>query len=185
MAEKSEKDLLIERLTKMNVDFHPNNSVDTLRKKLADALNEDENSGNEPEGDTTETKGEEKPLTKGQQKALLKKEAAKLVRVRVSCMNPNKKEWEGEMFTVGNSSIGSFRKYVPFNNDEGWHIPNILYKHLKERQCQIFVNAKDDRGNKIRKGKLIKEFSVEKLPDLTEEEISELAKKQAMANSID
>jgi len=107
--------------------------------------------------------------------------ASRLVRIRVNCMNPNKTEWEGEIFTVGNRFFG-FKKYVPFNNDEGWHVPFMIYEHLKERKCQIFYNTKDDRGNKTREGKLIHEFAVELMDPLTSEEMQELAQRQAMAN---
>jgi len=107
--------------------------------------------------------------------------ASRLVRIRVNCMNPNKTEWEGEIFTVGNKFYG-FKKYVPFNNDEGWHVPHMIYEHLKEHKCKIFYNTKDERGNKTREGKLIHEFAVELMDPLTPEEMQELAQRQAMAN---
>jgi len=100
-------------------------------------------------------------------------------------MNPNKKEWEGEMFTVSNSVVGTFKKYVPFNNEDGWHVPTIIYKMLKDKQCQIFHTVKNSRGAKVRKGKLIKEYAIELLPDLTLPQLQELAQKQALAHSID
>lgn len=115
----------------------------------------------------------------------LRKEAAKLVRVRVACMNPNKKEWEGEIYTVSNSIVGTFKKYVPFNVDEGWHVPQIILNHMQERQCQIFYTVKGPRGNKIRKGRLIKELNIEILPPLTPAELKELGRKQAMAKGND
>jgi len=108
-------------------------------------------------------------------------QAAKMVRVIISCRNPNKKDWEGEVFTVSNSVAGTFKKYVPYDHEKGWHVPNIIFQHLKERQCQIFYTVKGPRGNKIRKGKLIKELVVEKLPSLTPVERKELAVQQAMA----
>src|SRR5690606_32581434 len=113
-----------------------------------------------------------------------KREAEELVRIRVTCMNPAKKEWEGEIFTAGNSTVGTFKKYVPFNADDGWHVPRIIYNQIIQRQCQVFYSVKDERGNSIRKGKLIKEFAVEVLPQLTKEELQELARRQAMAKSV-
>jgi len=110
-----------------------------------------------------------------------KEAASRLVRIRVNCMNPNKTEWEGEIFTVSNRFFG-FKKYVPFNNDEGWHVPYMIYAHLKERKCQIFYNQKDDRGNSTRTGKLIHEFAVEVMDPLTSDEMQELAQRQAMAS---
>ena len=114
-----------------------------------------------------------------------RKEANELIRIRVTCMNPNKREWDGEIFTTGNSTLGTLKKYVPFNADEGWHVPRAIYNQIIERQCQIFVTKKDSRGNTTKEGKLIKEFAVEVLPNLTVEELEELARKQAMARSID
>ena len=100
-------------------------------------------------------------------------------------MNPAKKEWEGEIFSCGNTTVGSFTKYVPFNADDGWHVPEMIYKMIRDRQCQVFYTVTDDKGNKIRRGKLIREFAVEKLPPLTPEELHELAQRQAMSKSID
>ena len=100
-------------------------------------------------------------------------------------MNPNKKEWEGEIITAGNAGVGTFKKYIPFNADEGWHVPNIIYQVLKGRECQVFSTVTGPRGNKFRKGKLIKEFAIEVLPPLTEDELKDLAQRQAMAKSVD
>ena len=51
--------------------------------------------------------------------------------------------------------------------------------------CQIFVSASLPNGEKTRKGKLIKEFNIEILPPLTEQELKDLAKEQAARHSID
>jgi len=117
----------------------------------------------------------------GQKRTRLIEEASKLIRIRVSCMSPNKRDWEGEMYTVSNSVVGTHKKYVPFNNDEGWHVPNIIVKHMKEKKCQIFYTKKDNRGNKTRHGKLINELNVEIMDPLTVPELKELAQRQAMA----
>lgn len=119
--------------------------------------------------------------TAGQKRKRLKAEAEKLVRIRVTCMNPAKKEWHGEIFTTGNSAVGTLRKFVPFNNDEGWHVPQMILNMIQERQCQVFVNKKTQNGVTVREGKLIKEFAVEIMPDLTPAELRELARRQAMA----
>lgn len=111
------------------------------------------------------------------------KEATKLVRIRVTCMNPAKKEWEGEIFTVGNSVIGTHKRFVPFNADEGWHVPQIMLDMIKNRECQVFITEKSKHGVSVRRGKLIKEFAVEVLPPLTEEELKDLAQRQAMAGT--
>ena len=167
------------RAEKLGVKFHPSISADKLREKIKAAQAEGEGSvGEQDEVKTTTGTDVESPAAK---KLRLKHEGLKLVRVRITCMNPAKKEWEGEIFTVSNNAVGTVKRYVPYNNEDGWHVEQILLNQLRERQCQIFVTDKDSRGNKIRKGKLIREFAIEVLEPLTEEERHELAQRQAMA----
>ncbi len=157
------------RADMMGVKYHPSISLEKLKEKITAHMNA----------------GEDKPTAEPEMdRAALQKSASELMRIRVTCMNPAKKEWEGEIFTVGNSVVGTFKKYVPFNADEGWHVPRIIYEQLKDRECQVFTTVRDSRGNSTRKGKLIKEFAIEILPNLTEEEIKELAQRQAMAKSV-
>jgi hypothetical protein len=123
--------------------------------------------------------------TEAQIRTRQKNDANRLIRIRVACMNPAKKEWEGEFFSAGNAVVGTITKYVPFNTEDGWHVPNMILKMIQDRQCQVFYTVTDSRGNKSRKGKLIKEFSIDLLPDLTAEELHDLAQRQAMSKSID
>ncbi len=160
----------------MGISYHPSIGVEKLREKLNAAIAPKEEEAPVPAA------GEE---TATQKRARLQREATELVRVRVSCMNPFKKEWEGEIITTGNSAVGTIKKYVPFNTEDGWHIPRMIYNQLVQRECQIFVTVRDSRGNTSRKGKMIKEFAIEVLPPLTTEELAELARRQAMAKSID
>ena len=178
---QDELTVLKARADKMGISYHPSIGVDKLKEKIKAALSDEPVEAVEDEVAETVTEVKVKKKSKGE----LKKEASKLVRIRVTCMNPNKKEWEGEIFTVSNAVVGTFKKYVPFNTEEGYHVPHIIYEQLKERKCQIFQTVRDSRGNKSRKGKLINEFSIEMLPPLTSAELQELARKQAMANSVD
>lgn len=179
---QDELDALKARANLLGVKFHPSISLEKLREKVNAAVTSDGAATSEEEAkDPAEPKQE----TIGEKRKRLKTEALKLVRIRLTCLNPAKKEWEGEIITVGNSLIGSVKKFVPFNADDGWHVPHVIYQQLKERQCQVFYTATDARGNKVRKGKLIKEFAIEVLPPLTKEELDELARRQAMAKAID
>jgi len=124
----------------------------------------------------------------GLKKRRLRDAAMRLVRIRISCMNPAKKEWQGELFTVGNAAVGSITKFVPFEAEDGYHVPHIMYEALLHRQCQVFVNAKREvagRSVTYRKGKVIREFAIEVLPMLTQEELAELAARQAATRAID
>lgn len=152
----------------LNVSFHPSIGREKLLEKIAIA----EEEAKEQESSAPP----EKKVNDEQKKRIQKRrDANRLVRVQITCMNPNKKAWEGEIFTVANSVVGTFRKYIPFNVP--WHVPNIIYKQLLNRKCQVFHTP--------RKGpvtsKLINEFSVQELPPLTEQELKELAQRQAMA----
>ncbi len=172
----SELDSLKARATLMGLTFHPAIGVEKLREKVAAALDDT------PEPIVKVVKAVEE--TVNQKRVRQKQEALALVRIRVTCMNPAKKEWDGEILTVGNATVGSVSKYIPFNADEGWHVPNIIYQVMKDRMCQTFYAAKDARGNNIRKGKLIKEFAIEVLDPLTEAEIKDLAQRQAIAKTV-
>jgi hypothetical protein len=165
----------------MGLKYHPAIGRDKLIAKIEEARSE--NAIADAVAEVVPEKPEVKKETPGQKRQRLQKEAAKLVRLRVTNMNPNKKEWEGEIFTVSNSVVGTFKKYVPFGVE--WHVPHIIYEAIVARQCQVFTTVNGPRGNKMRKGKMIKEFSIEVLPPLTEAEIKDLAQQQAMSGAID
>lgn len=175
---QTELDTLKARAKMLGIKFHPNISLDTLRERVNSSASEDQ----QLEGDVMSTApAEDGRETKMQRRNRLYAEANKLVRIRVSNMNPHTREHAGSYYTVSNSVVGTFTKYVPFDNEEGWFVPSIIYKHMKERECQIFVNAKDGKGRDIRKGKMVPELSIELLPDLTVQELQDLAQRQAMA----
>ena len=163
----------------LQVSYHPSIGLEKLREKINAKLAEGEG---EAPAEPKDVAAEQE--TEAQKRLRLKREALKLIRVRITCMNPLKKEHEGEIITVSNNAVGTVKRYVPFNADDGWHVEHILLEQLRERQCQVFYTAKDDRGNKIRKGKQIKEFAVDILPPLTPEELKDLAQRQAMGNTI-
>ena len=173
------------RADMLGISYHPSIGVEKLKAKIEAKLNDAPEENDEPEVKPPVEAPVVAVETEGQKRQRLRKQAAELVRIRVTCMNPAKREWEGEIITAGNSAVGTFKKYIPFNADEGWHVPRIIYNQLVERECQVFVTTKDGRGNSVRRGKSIKEFAIEVLPQLTQEELDELARRQAMAKSID
>lgn len=180
--EQDELTTLKSRADLLGISYHPSIGVDKLRNKVLAKMNNEE----VPEDLDEEPKSEFiKKETLAEERLRISEDATKLVRIRLSCMNPAKKEWEGEIFTVGNAVIGSLKKYVPFNAEEGWHVPSIMLQMLQDRQCQVFTTTKSKNGVSIRQGKLIKEFNIEILPALTQAEINELARRQAMAAGSD
>lgn len=173
----------------LGISYHPSIGVDKLREKIA-AATADPVPGDAGSDANVDPVADPEPQpveveSEGAKRARLRREANELIRIRITCMNPNKKEWEGEIFTAGNSAIGSFTKFVPFNIEDGWHVPRIIYNQIVQRQCQIFTTTRDARGNSVRTGKLIKEFAIEVLPNLTTEELHELAARQAATKAID
>lgn len=182
----SELDVLKARATQLGIQYHPSIGLEKLREKVNAKLN-DEPEPEEEAAPAAAKQGETGVAdeTPGQKRVRLRREALKLIRVRITCMNPAKKEWEGEIISVGNSVVGTVKKYIPFNADEGWHVPKMLFDYLNEKQCQVFVTVKDSRGNSIRKGKLIKEFSIDVLPPLTPAELQEMARRQALGRNVD
>ena len=182
-TESSELESLKARADLMGIKYHPNTGLDKLKAKVNNAL-----SGGEEIKDIQSLSTGSKTYLTGEefkriQESNKKRNVNKLIRVRVTCMNPMKKEWEGEIISVGSSKLGTFKKYIPYNVE--WHVPKIIYEHLKERKCSVFHTVKDYRGQKVRKSKLVSEFSVETLPPLTAEELKDLAQRQAMINGIE
>lgn len=173
--------LLKQRAQTLGIKFHPSIGLESLRSKVSAAL-----TGEDAE-EAAEEPVPEAPAAESriQMRNRLRKEASALVRVRVTCMNPNKKEWKGEIFTASNSIVGTFRKYVQFNTEEGWHVPQIILNMIKARQFQTFYTIKNERGVAVRKGKLVPEFAVEVLPPLTEKELLELSHRQALAGGVE
>lgn len=182
----NERDALKTRAKQMGLKFAANIPTDKLREMVNEALIDGPKSADDEtaDGNVGESVAPTpKPETKGQMRARLRRDAGKLIRVRITCMDPNKKEHEGEIFSAGNSVVGSYTRFVPFNTE--WHIPEILYKMIRDKQVQIFVNKKLPNGQTTRKGRIVKAYSVEVLPPLTQAELDKLARKQALANSVD
>lgn len=180
----------------MGIKYHPNSKAKSLKAKIEAKLALTEPTDTIP--DVAPITGELMPPTPEKKRTWLThdeflKETGRttrlslnrLVRVRVSCMNPNKREWEGEIISVGSAKLGTFKKFVPFNNEEGYHIPFIIYTAMKERQYTSYRTVKGPRGEKIRKGKLVDEFNIEVLDPLTPQEIKDLSQRQAASQAID
>jgi hypothetical protein len=107
--------------------------------------------------------------------------AGALKRIRVTCMNPQKRNWKGEVISVGSRKMGTFKKFIPFDG-QPYHVPQVIYEELKSRQCTVFITEKRG-GEDFRVGKLVNEFAIDDLPPLTQEELADLEKKQALAAS--
>jgi len=183
-----EIDTLKARADLMGITYHPNIGIDKLRAKItnkttgADDVTELVNEG-VVVADNVAFMTHAEYLA--EQKLYDRKNASLLVRCNITCMNPDKSEWAGEIFSVGSAKLGTFKKYIPFNVDNGYHIPYIMYLAIKERKYTTYSTVNGLNGRKVRKGRLVNEFAIEVLPPMTPEEMSELVQQQALAGSVD
>jgi hypothetical protein len=170
----------------MGIKFSPKIGIDALRTRVNAAIN-----GEDDKPDEEET-ASPKHMTKAERDAQMRKEIyakeLKLIRVRIACMNPEKKDWPGEIITVANRYIGNVKKFIPFNSesDRGFHVPNVIFKTLKSRKF-LHKSSRRDRqtGQIVVTTKWMPEFSIEVLPQLTEQELQDLAREQAMKGGVE
>jgi hypothetical protein len=121
------------------------------------------------------------PETEGQKKNRLRREAMALVRVRVSCMDPQKKNLKGELICVSNRNFGTIQRFIPFNRE--WHIEKVLYDALQEKEYMVFDREKTGRaGIEVVTPRNVPAFNIQVLPPLTKGELKDLAQRQAMAD---
>ena len=157
----------------MGVRYHPSIGADTLKAKLEEARTKTAEENTAKQAAVTAKHSEEAKKLKRI------REARELVRVRITCMNPLKKEYEGEIFSVGNSEIPTITKFVQFERE--YHVPRIMLNMIKNRKYQTFIEERTPNGGKVKRGKLIREYAVEELPPLTAAELQELKQRQLMA----
>lgn len=127
----------------------------------------------------------DRPMTVAEQ---IRADALKLVRVRITNLNPTKKDLPGEIISVSNRYIGTVRKYIPFGEltDDGYHVPQVLLDELVERKFNQIRRIKDKRtGQETTHMRQVREFAIEILDPLTSEELEKLAAAQKAAGSID
>jgi hypothetical protein len=177
--------LLKERADIMGISYHPNIGIEKLKAKVADKM----------AGVTDEQIDEEvatindyqeaavaRVATAAELKAKRKEDALRLVRIRMTSMNPAKANMKGEIFSVGNAELGMIKKYIPFNAEQGWHVPNIILQELQTRKFLSHFEVKID-GKAVNRNRLIPEYAIEILPPLTEAELNELKQRQIMQSA--
>lgn len=116
----------------------------------------------------------------------MKREQMKLVRVRITNLDPKDKDLPGNIFTVANEYLGTVSKFVPFGEatENGYHLPYCLYTFLRDMSfTQIRVYKKN--GKEHIETKDVRKFAIEVLPPLTTAELNRLKTAQLAAGSID
>ena len=110
--------------------------------------------------------------------------AMRLIRVVVTPNDPGMVNYPGLIFTVGASGINNgemIKKFVPFNNEEGWHVPTIIVRQIEHAEMQKFKTVTRPNGEKVLEPYVTKKFNVRELPPLTREELEQLAARQGAA----
>lgn len=171
------------RATELGIEFRSNISLTTLLDRIAAkeaAAPDVTETAEEGVAAMTEEVVAKKPLSRKE----AREAAMKLVRFRVTCMNPQKKNLESELFTAGNSVVPTVTKLVKFETE--WHAPQIIFNMIKRRKFRTFVTKKNpENGQTYKEPKLIPEYAIEVLDPLTESELKALAQRQAMAAGTD
>jgi len=182
MTEEQKLEVLKTKAKTLGIRIRGNLSSDTLLKAI-----QEKSAELEAKTEQVATPANDRLATQ-KRYAEVRKEALALVRVQISCMNPNKKEWAGDFYAVGNKAVGTIKKYIPFHPEshpDGYHIPKMLLESLKGYQYQAFKTIKHANGEKTKKGVLNKEFAITVLPPLTKEELARLAKMQLAKGGLE
>lgn len=182
--------MLKQRARLMGIQFSNNIGIEALRERIDQKMDSDKSP--EPaqvaapiNALTGEVKAHVKPMTEEQQiRHDLQRDELKLIRLRISNLDPKKKGLPGEIFTVANEFLGTVKKFVPYGEftEDGYHVPYIIYRQLQERKfLHIQTTTNKLNGQLMVKSAMVKEFSLEVLPPLTQDELTSLAAAQAAA----
>jgi len=181
--------MLKSRATMMGITFSNNIGLEALKKRVSDKMEgvpevvePEEEKLNPLAGDVAG----EPPIEKMSLRDATRREAMKMIRVRITNMDPKKKDLHGEIFCVANRYISTVRKFIPYGEvtDGGYHIPQVLLDELESRKFVHIQVTKDRKtGQPTVKTSDAKEFAIEILPQLTLDELAKLAAAQLAASN--
>jgi len=163
----SEIDSLKQTADNMNIKYSGNIGIDALKAKIA---------AKQP------VKAAE-PVGKGARMVALKREATRLVRIRVANMSPHEKSWKGTWAMAANKAVGTLKKFVPFNVD--YHLEHFLFEVIRDKKWREEYEISDGKGGKVKKNRFVPCYTIEVLPDLTPKELQALADDQKKRGSIE
>lgn len=179
--EVTELSLLKQRASMMGIVFSNNIGIEKLRERVNEKLAEE--ASQEEAVKPIEAKVKEKSLRQN-----IIDENMRLIRLRITNLDPKKKDLHGEIITVANEFLGTVRKFVPFGEvtDGGYHVPYCIYKLLKSRKFLNIRTVKNpqDPLKPIIQQNWVNEFALEVLPQLTQEELDKLAVTQAASGGV-
>jgi hypothetical protein len=193
IEEPSELDTLKARAKLLGIKHHHNIGVAKLKALIDEHMNPKKE---EPAKEAPKAAAKPAPgpvdtskydpmaaMSPAQKRRYKKSEASKLVRVRVNCMDPDKKEYDGEILSVGNRSFGTIKRYVPYNSEEPTHVEQMILNFMRERKCTV-MRTVTENGRKVQRKALIPAYSIEVLPPLKPDELALLRKTQAARDGV-
>ena len=184
----SEMEVLKGRAKMLGITHSNNISLEKLREKVNAAIEGNTSDEQEDDGQPNPLAGETQPnLPVKSLRQHLHDENMKLVRLRITCLDPKKKDLQGEIFTVANEYLGTVRKFVPYGDftDDGYHVPWCIYKALDDRKFLQIRTFKDRRTGTTRvETNYVREFALEVLDPLSDKELKDLANQQAASGSL-
>lgn len=219
LAATDDKEQLRYLCNELELTFSGNSGVENLQAKIKEAVAErDEPSVDDPvqnaldainnDDDDEEievAKTPEKPkeesvaeLLEGdparepdikKRRRMVKAQALRLIRVRVTNLDPADSQLQGAFVTCYSKYTGKVSHYVPYGeeNEHGWHLPKIIVDDLKTRTYNIRKEVKKSGqlgGVKQYKNVAAPKFAIEELEPLTERQLADLAREQAAKGSI-
>lgn len=188
LPEVTRLDSLKAKAKKMGIKFRDNISEVALSKKIDAAMADEPEEEEETEDDSEseEEKPEVTPKVDPVKKRVAdRRRSQRLIRIVVHPVDPRRTQLEGELVMAGNSAVGTTGKFVPFNREEGYHVPEIIYNALKDRTFTEFYIVEDKDGNEHTKSRQKKAFVIEVLDPLTQEQINEIRIRQQATLSGD
>jgi hypothetical protein len=184
------KQMLMQKARIMGISFSNNISEEALAEKINAKLNNETPPKEGTTSDLNPLAGDKAGAVPAAKKTLRQRivdEEMALVRVRVTNMDPKKKDLRGEIMTVANDYLGTVRKFVPFgeDTDEGYHIPKCILTMMQERRFLQIREVRDRKTGIVRpETAWVREFGIEILPPLTEQELKQLATAQIAAGTV-
>ncbi len=184
---KQEREALKARCQLLGIQTQGNQSNDTLRALIRAKQDEMDVAARQANPAAFDEAVETSEGRTPSLREYLKTEALKLVRVRISCMNPQLAKMGSVIITTGNEYTGTVRKVVFFGEktENGYHIPQIILNVLQRRKFQQVVEERNHKGHLVPRARWMKEFNIEILPPLTQKELNALKDRQLATNSID
>jgi hypothetical protein len=124
-------------------------------------------------------------------KNVIRTQALRMRRVKINNLDPADAEVPGAIITCYSRYTGKVSKYVPYDEDQhpnGYHVQQIILDDLLSRTFNLRKEKKtagSSFGVKQYKTTRVKKFAIEILPDLSPEELKELAEHQRASGAID